>query len=122
MNRIDFGIKTIRAQRGFTAAVARGLRLTRQSVERWKRIPAEYVFRVGKIIHTPPEHLRPDIFIHDPLRRHNVTQEMLEGVILWGTKSHAFRQKRRDRNKRERERKKKPRYCGVKRSDGAKAT
>lgn len=60
--------------------VARSLDLHPNTVSKWTKVPAEYVFSVSNISRIKPEVLRPDLFVKDPLRQHLVTAEMLAGV------------------------------------------
>ena len=56
------GMDLLRAQRGMCAKVAHGLGLTRASVVKWQRVPAERVVEIERITGIPREKLRPDLF------------------------------------------------------------
>lgn len=47
---------------GGVTALARALGLHHTSPREWKRVPAERVFAVAKIINVPVARLRPDLF------------------------------------------------------------
>jgi DNA-binding transcriptional regulator YdaS (Cro superfamily) len=56
------GMALLRAQRGLCAKVAHGLGLTRASVVKWQRVPAERVVEIERISGIPREKLRPDLY------------------------------------------------------------
>lgn len=67
-DRIVDDFNRLREQRGMTAAIARGLGISWQSVDRWDVVPLANVFRVAAILRVLPESLRPDFFVDDPMR------------------------------------------------------
>lgn len=54
--------------RGTKAKLARLLRLSTQTTDRWKMVPPEYVFAVAEACEASVLELRPDVFWNDPLR------------------------------------------------------
>lgn len=61
-------INRLRGRYGAMRKIAAHLGLVDQTVSKWKTVPMEYVFTIAAMFHIPPEQLRPDIFISDPLR------------------------------------------------------
>jgi DNA-binding transcriptional regulator YdaS (Cro superfamily) len=44
------------------AALARALKLTRQAIYQWKRVPSDHVLQVERITGVPRQRLRPDLY------------------------------------------------------------
>lgn len=53
------------AKAGGMHALARALGIKFQSIQKWKKIPAERVLTIEHITGIPREKLRPDVFIFD---------------------------------------------------------
>lgn len=68
----DQAIQRIRQQRGLLADIAFELGLREQTVRCWRSIPIEYTFDVARVTKIPPEQLRPDFFLKDPLRARHI--------------------------------------------------
>jgi hypothetical protein len=47
---------------GGVSALARGLRIQRQAVSAWKRVPPDRVVKVSQITGLPREKIRPDLY------------------------------------------------------------
>jgi DNA-binding transcriptional regulator YdaS (Cro superfamily) len=56
------GLAKIRTTKGMATKIAVGLKISRGSVSRWRRVPAERVVDVEKITGIPREELRPDLY------------------------------------------------------------
>jgi Bacterial toxin YdaS len=62
MNSIKTGvIKAIRAGGG-QSALARALKINRQAIHRWTRIPADRILEIERVTGVPREELRPDLY------------------------------------------------------------
>jgi DNA-binding transcriptional regulator YdaS (Cro superfamily) len=68
------GMALIRAKRGMLAKVAHGLGLTRASVVKWEKVPAERVVEIERITGISREELRPDLYNRTP-RAHAMSAE-----------------------------------------------
>lgn len=55
--------------RGARSHIADEFCLRSQTVDKWTRVPLDYVFALAAMFEVAPETLRPDFFRHDPLRR-----------------------------------------------------
>lgn len=78
--RGDDGIRLMRRTRGAMSEIARCLNLADQTVNKWTTVPLEYVFTVAMVLSAPPELLRPDFFINDPLRRQRVIKRSIRRI------------------------------------------
>lgn len=61
-------INRLRNRYGAMRKIAAHIGVADQTVSMWKTVPMEYVFTISAMFSIPPEQLRPDIFINDPLR------------------------------------------------------
>lgn len=63
MAKIHTGLDLALDAVGGEAALARLLGLTRQAVNKWRRVPADRIADVERVSGVPRENLRPDIFV-----------------------------------------------------------
>lgn len=59
---VPTGIVHLRAWRGLQASLAKELGITRGAISKWKRVPAERVLEVERILGVPRHMLRPDLY------------------------------------------------------------
>lgn len=59
---MTYGMALIREKRGLLAKIAHGLGLTRASVVKWEKVPAERVVDIERITGIRRELLRPDLY------------------------------------------------------------
>jgi DNA-binding transcriptional regulator YdaS (Cro superfamily) len=55
---------------GGITALSRALKITFQSIQMWKKIPAERVIAIEKVVNIPREKLRPDLYARRKLDQH----------------------------------------------------
>ena len=55
-------VETIIKKAGGAQAVAKALKLHRQTVYQWKRVPAHHVLKMAKLSGLEPKQIRPDVF------------------------------------------------------------
>lgn len=81
------GVEVMRTSHGMMRKIARGLGVHYNTVRMWRKVPAEVVFEVARIMDREPEILRPDLFVNDPLRGHLITPEMVRlGSVICGAR------------------------------------
>lgn len=55
-------MKVIAETDGLSAVVAKALKISRQAISQWRRVPAERVLTVAPLIGLSPHQIRPDIY------------------------------------------------------------
>jgi hypothetical protein len=60
--RRDAVMRTVFAQPGFAAKIAKHLGLTHQNISAWNRVPSHHVMKLAPLLGLSPEQIRPDVF------------------------------------------------------------
>ena len=62
MDETDAVLLSLRSKRGILSQIARECGLTRQAVIQWRRVPAERVLTVARVVGVDPSAIRPDLY------------------------------------------------------------
>lgn len=66
MHNLRQGVAEAIKGAGTGAALGRALKLSRQAIYQWDRIPSEHVLKVEEVTGVPRQRLRPDLYPEEP--------------------------------------------------------
>lgn len=79
----DAVIEALRAEPGNQQLIAEHLKITRQAVQQWHRIPEHRIPALCALLGTKPHQLRPDLYAPDGVRRPEVKRDTAPPRPSW---------------------------------------